>query len=135
VAFFGLYSLASINALLLMTEFFDEFNGCRGGFGGGGERVLFINLSDFEIDIEDEERNKTVFKLEFLFNDKVLFVVDAGNVDEPFIERICLRLETLDNKKKILEFSRKKNPIFTFQMFLVFYHLLQLINHLVQHHC
>ncbi len=90
VAFFGLYSLAS----LFIKEF---FVGCRGGFGGGGERVLFINLSDFDIDTEDEDRNKTVFKLEFLFNDNV-FVVEAGNVDEPFVGRRFRRLETLNEK-------------------------------------
>jgi hypothetical protein len=95
VAFFGLYSLASINALLFTEAIFDELNGCRGGFGGGGER-LFVNLSDFAIDTEDEERNKTVFKFEFLFNNNVLFVVDTGNVDEPFAARIFLRLEILE---------------------------------------
>jgi hypothetical protein len=62
----GLYSLASIKALLLVEEFFEEGNGCRGGLGGGGERVLFANLSDLDIDTDEEERNKTVFKLEFL---------------------------------------------------------------------
>jgi hypothetical protein len=80
-------------------EFFVELNGCRGGFGGGGERILFINLSDFDIDTVEDERNKTVFKFEFLFNDNILFVVDDGNVDEPFIGRRFLRLEILDNTK------------------------------------
>ncbi len=97
VAFFGLYSLASINALLFTEAIFVELNGSRGGFGGGGER-LFVNLSDFAIDTDDEERNKTVFKFEFLFNNNVLFV-DIGNVDEPFVARIFLRLEILETKK------------------------------------
>lgn len=81
-----------------------KVNGCRGGFGGGGERVLFINLSDFDIDTDEDERNKTVFKLEFLFNDKVLFI---GNVDEPFVTRRFLRLETLYEKKKQNKYFRK----------------------------
>jgi len=115
----------------LIIEFFVELNGCRGGFGGGGERILFINLSDFDIDTVEEERNKTVFKFEFLFNDNILFVADDGNVDEPFIGRRFLRLETLDNNSKL---NLKLIEIFTFQMFLVFYHWLQSINHLVQYH-
>jgi len=71
--------------------------------GGGGERVLLIYLSDLQIDTEDDERKRTVFKLEFLFNDNVLFVDEAGNVDEPLVGRRCLRLETL--KKNDLKIS------------------------------
>lgn len=127
MAFFGLYSLASITAWLSCGEFFDVFNGCRGGLGGGGERVLLINLSDLQIDTEDDERKRTVFKLEFLFNDNVLFVVEAGNVDEPLVGRRCLRLETL--KKMIWKFHCTKKNRFTFRMFLVFYHWFQSTNH------
>jgi hypothetical protein len=71
-------------------------NGCRGGLGGGGERE-FVNLSDFEIDTVEDERNKTVFKFEFLFDDDVLFAVKAGKVDEPFVTRRLFRLEILSN--------------------------------------
>jgi hypothetical protein len=63
--------------------------------GGGGERALLIDLSGLQIDTEDDERKRTVFKLEFLFDNNVLFAVEAGNVDEPFVGRRFRRLETL----------------------------------------
>jgi hypothetical protein len=105
VAFFGLYSFAS-----LINEVFEILKGCRGGLGGGGERVL-VNLSDFEIDTVEDERNKTVFKFEFLFN--VLFVVVAGNVDEPFTERILFRLDILSNALGFLPFVSTNKPFGT----------------------
>ena len=82
--------------------------------GGGGER-LFTNISDLSIDADEEERNMAVFKLEFLFNDNVLlllllFVVDAGNVDELLVERKLRRLETLKiNNFKIETKINKKS--------------------------
>jgi hypothetical protein len=44
--------------------------------------------------------------LEFLFNDKVLF---AGNVDEPLVERIFRRLDTLQKNDFEKFFEEKKN--------------------------
>ena len=64
--------------------------------GGGGERALVIDLSGLQIDTDEEERKRTVFKLEFLFDNNVPFPVEAGNVDEPFVGRRFLRLETLE---------------------------------------
>lgn len=103
----GLYSFASISTLLWEGEVFDELSGCRGGFGGGGER-LFNNLSDFDIDTDDEDKNKTVFKLEFRDNDAIWFAVDAGNVEEPlFVWRRLRRLETLINPNNIIHTDMK----------------------------
>ena len=68
MAFFGLYSFASITALFA----FADWTGCRGGFGGaaGNERVVF-ERSDFVNETDDEERKRTVFKLEVFDNDNV----------------------------------------------------------------
>lgn len=66
VAFFGLYSFASMTALFV----FVDWTGCRGGLGGaaGNERVV-VDFSDFVNETDDEERKRTVFKFEVL--DKV----------------------------------------------------------------
>ena len=104
-----MYSFAS-----LISEVFEILKGCRGGLGGGGERVL-VNLSDFEIDTVEDERNKTVFKFEFLFNDE-LFVVVAGNVDEPLTERILFRLDILSNVLGFLPFVSTNKPFGTISL-------------------
>ena len=56
---------------------------------------MLASLSDLAIETEDEERKRTVFRFEFRFNERVVFAVEIGNVDEPFVVRLFLRLETL----------------------------------------
>jgi hypothetical protein len=82
-----------------------QLNGSRGGFGGGGERLL-TSLSDLAIDTDDEERNRTVFKFEFRFNERVLLLVEAGRVEAPLIGRLFLRLDTLACKQREVVFRR-----------------------------
>ena len=56
---------------------------------------MLTSLSDLAIETEDEERKRTVFRFEFRFNERVVVAVEIGNVDEPFVVRLFLRLETL----------------------------------------
>ncbi len=87
VAFFGLYSLASISAVFINDGLYD----CRGGFGGA-DVWLSKSFSDFGTDTSDDERHR----LEFLFVKKLLLIEEIGNVDEPFVGRLFRRLDTLD---------------------------------------
>ncbi len=77
MAFFGLYSLASIIAVFI--------NDCRGGFGGA-EVCLSKSFSDFGTDTSDDERHRL----------ELLLIEEIGNVDEPFVGRLFRRLDTLD---------------------------------------
>ena len=60
----------------------------------------------------EEERKSTVFKLEVRLKERLLLVVDAGRVAEPFVGRTFLRLETLNENTRKMEmgFNRLKLP-------------------------
>ena len=74
---------------------------------------MLIYLFDFEIDTVKDEKNKTVLKSEFLFNDNVFFVVEVGKVDVLFIERILFRFDILSNILRFLIFVSTNNPFGT----------------------
>ena len=85
-------SFSSLSILLI-----DEVS--RGGFDGGSDWIDNFLLkigSNFPMDIFDDERNKVVFKFPSLVMKNLWWLEDAGNVDEPFIVRIVLRLDTLN---------------------------------------